>query len=227
MTTTSRIGHYPTWHESDVDIRLDLNPIDDTLYVAYESVDKEAGECEHTKFTSLYRIYHGDFIYISPSLTMTDALLAWRYFEKENRLSGMQYSPIDKTVNLLFCDRSNPEEITSMLQSIKSLHDGFHPSLLADYRELPSLDIDGGDLLLAGRSLRDSSLLQFFQNTQHPLPSCYSTRHTTYSEALDPLVDSVVEERGVDQLNWLILPWGSIILQRRQINWYKSCVTFD
>lgn len=213
MTTPSSVSPYPTWHGSDVKIKITDDPSCSCMAnVAYECEDT-AKQCENRMQTALFRM---DFGHLVVPVDLRNAQLVHGYFRDPHTFIDLRNTLVnnDSAVLLLHRGRGDDGEMASTLLFPTWSHYGKIDGLLADYRRNTSLDVHKRQYIrLGGVSLTDRDVLHYHLDKQYISSSCYSTRPIFYNEKL--IYDYSVEQKTSELKK----------SQKKQISWNSYSMT--
>lgn len=189
LTLASSTNPAPTYHNNDVDIRLDQIPNSSSVVVAYECYD-ESKLCEPRYSVAMFKTDFSNY-HTTHTASISSQQVVFNYFDSPNTLKDIKYID-DDIVSLLYNCNNCAEDMTTIIQFPKLGSFGDVDDLLTAYQHYYSLYTGiSNDIFVTGK-MPNGMLIHFYQDVSDPESSCYPTRPKSKSEELlgEPVIVS-------------------------------------
>ena len=173
----------PTYHENDVDIRLDKIPGTASVVVGYECYDGTQ-ECEPGYNVALFTADFANF-HSNRQVDITSQQIVSGYYDRPGTLQDMKYSLQYGSVALLLGCKDCDEDLTTVAMFPELGVPGSVDALRTAYQLHTSLDWTPDDDIVMAGTQPDGEVIHFYQSGTDLENSCYLTQPKARSEILE------------------------------------------
>lgn len=176
---------HPTWHQSDVDIRIVADLTDyELVTVAYECYDSSR-VCEPGQQVAMFWVDLNGYAAWNPIINIVDKQIVRGCFGRSYTFSDIRYSPTDYTIGLLHKCRNCAEYMSTAVQFPFRNGYGDIEALYISPNLYSSMDIsNGGRIYLSGIHPSDGHMVHFLQYKPYLENSCHLSYPMSQSEEL-------------------------------------------